>query len=205
MLLHVVNVQFVAVQSISRWASHVKLKGHPCSLDEFRRAQAGSVAASSHRHYNHRHSSLSSSWCWPRAYDGGNVTFAGTRHTEILGQLLVALLILFLHSGPADAHSVVIESSPKENEVLTRAPSVVVLRFSAKIEKSLTRVSLSTTNGRMIPLPTAVEKSSSETPDRLEIRLPGLEPGEYVLRYTVLSTDGHATSGALHFRVVSRP
>ncbi|HWU40637.1 MAG TPA: copper resistance CopC family protein [Candidatus Acidoferrum sp.] len=99
----------------------------------------------------------------------------------------------------------VIESSPKENEVLTRAPTVVVLRFSAKIEKSLTRVSLTTNNGRMIPLPTAVEKSSSETPDRLEIRLPGLEPGEYTLRYTVLSTDGHATSGALHFRVVSRP
>jgi len=127
------------------------------------------------------------------------VTFAGPRGIRILGQLLVTFLIFFLHSGPADAHSVVIESSPKENEVLTRAPSMAVLRFSAKIEKSLTRVSLSANNGRTIPFPTAVEKSSSEAPDRLEIRLPGLEPGEYILRYKVLSTDaqphrGHSTS-----------
>jgi len=129
----------------------------------------------------------------------------GTRVMKVFRQLLVTVLVLWVFAGPAGAHSVVIESSPKEKEVLTRAPTEVVLRFSAKIEKSLTRLSFSTNNGRMIALPTSLEKSASKAPDRLVIPLPNLEPGEYHLRYTVLSIDGHATSGALHFSVVTRP
>ena len=136
---------------------------------------------------------------------GENVTLGGIRIGKILPLLFVTVPVLCALSGPAGAHSVVIESSPKEKEVLTRAPTEVVLRFSAKIEKSLTRVSLSTNSGRMIPLPEPSEKAASEAPDRLVIPLPNLEPGEYLLRYTVLSIDGHATSGALHFSVVTRP
>ncbi len=133
------------------------------------------------------------------------MALGGIRVVKVLRLLFVSVLVLCAVSGPAGAHSVVIESSPKEKEVLTRAPTEVVLRFSAKIEKSLTRLSLSTSNGRMIPLPTPVEKSANEAPDRLVIPLPNLGPGEYLLRYKVLSTDGHATSGALRFSIVSRP
>ncbi len=135
------------------------------------------------------------------------MAFGGTRVMKGFRQLLVTVtvLVLWVFAGSAGAHSVVIESSPKEKEVLTRAPTEVMLRFSAKIEKSLTRISFSTSNGRTIPLPVPIEKSITETPNRLVIPLPNLGPGEYLLRYKVLSIDGHATSGVLHFSVVSRP
>ena len=128
-----------------------------------------------------------------------------TRAATVSLQLLAAILILGAHSGPAGAHSVLIESSPKDKEVLSRAPVEVVLRFSAKIEKPLTRLSLTAGNGRVIPLPAAPQKAGSDAPDRLVIPLPSLGPGEYVLRYTVLATDGHATSGILRFSVVGGP
>lgn len=129
----------------------------------------------------------------------------GARFIKVLWQIGIALLVLWAFSDLAGAHSVVIESSPKDKEVLTRAPREVVLCFCAKIEKSFARISLGTNNGRMIPLPAPVEKAGREAPDLLVIPLPNLGPGEYLLRYKVLSTDGHATSGVLRFSVVSGP
>ncbi len=102
-----------------------------------------------------------------------------------------------------DAHSIVVESSPKEGEVLSRPPREVMLRFDAKIEKSLARVRLRTGSGEEIPLPDGKDDRASGDPDRLVFPLPKLGPGKYFLRYNVLSTDGHATSGELRFTVVS--
>ena len=133
------------------------------------------------------------------------MAMGGTRITKVLRQLFATVLILCAGSGLAGAHSVVIESSPKDKEVLARAPREVILRFSAKIEKSLTRISLTSSDGRTIPLPGLIREDIREAPDRLVIPLPMLGPGEYLLRYKVLSTDGHATSGVLRFSVVGRP
>ncbi len=133
------------------------------------------------------------------------MALGGTGARRVFRHLFAAALLLGAFSGSASAHSVVVESSPKDKEVLSRAPAEVMMRFSAKIERSLTRVSLSTGNGQTIPLPAATEKAAGNTPDRLVIPLPSLQPGEYLLRYKVLSTDGHATTGILRFSVVGRP
>ena len=114
------------------------------------------------------------------------------------------LVLLLFTAGLAGAHAVVVESSPGDNEVLARSPREVVLRFDARIEKSLTRLSLTTSDGRTIPLPQPADKYG-EDPDRLVIPLPGLGPGHYILRYKVLSTDGHATPGLLRFSVAAEP
>ncbi|HTR45267.1 MAG TPA: copper resistance CopC family protein [Thermodesulfovibrionales bacterium] len=130
---------------------------------------------------------------------------SGERLIGVLWQTALALLVLWAGSGLACAHSVVIESSPKDNEVLTRAPREVLLRFNVKIEKSLARIRLETRGGREIPQAQPTESCRHESPDRLTISLPDLGPGDYLLRYKVLSMDGHATSGVLHFRVVNGP
>jgi len=116
----------------------------------------------------------------------------------------MAFFFLCVGSGLAGAHSVVVESSPKDKEVLTHAPKEVVLRFNAKIEKSLARVSLVTSDGRKIPLP-APAGNYGDSPDRLVISLPNLGSGSYLLHFKVLSTDGHATSGVLRFSIVGGP
>jgi methionine-rich copper-binding protein CopC len=115
--------------------------------------------------------------------------------------LVLLLVLLWAGSGPAGAHAVVIESSPKDKEILTRPPKEVSLRFNSKIEKSLARISLTGNGGRKIPLP---RLTAGGPPNQLIISLPGIGPGDYTLRYRVLSTDGHATSGVLRFNIVNR-
>ena len=130
----------------------------------------------------------------------GLIHTRSARVVTLLCLAVIPLVLLWAGSGPAGAHAVVIESSPKDKEILTRAPKEVLLRFNSKIEKSLARISLTGNSGRKIPLSRQTEAGP---PDRLVIPLPGIGPGDYVLRYRVLSTDGHATSGVLRFSVVN--
>jgi methionine-rich copper-binding protein CopC len=131
------------------------------------------------------------------------VTTTDARCIMALRQVIITLLILGAGSGLAGAHAVVIESSPKDKETLILAPKQAVLRFNAKVEKSLARFSLTTSDGRIIPLPGPIKKYNSEAVDHLEILLPSLRPGDYFLRYKVMSIDGHTTIGVLRFSVIS--
>lgn len=97
------------------------------------------------------------------------------------------------------AHAIVVESNPREGAVLKQAPGHVQLRFNVKIEKALTRVTLTKGNKQAIVLPQA--DFNQGAPDRLEVPLPPLEPGNYIMRYSVLAADGHATQGVLRFSI----
>ncbi len=112
----------------------------------------------------------------------------------------VASMLLFLTSYTLCwAHAIVIESNPREGAVLKQAPSRVQLRFNVKIEKALTRITLTKDNKQAIVLPQT--DFNQGAPDRLEVPLPPLEPGNYIMRYSVLAADGHATQGVLRFSI----
>jgi methionine-rich copper-binding protein CopC len=102
---------------------------------------------------------------------------------------------------PAHGHAIVLESSPKHDATLARPPERIVLRFNSKIEKRLTRVTLTAGDGAAVPMPIATEGAGAGAQDRLVIPLRPLGPGVYVLRYRVLAADGHITEGALRFTV----
>jgi methionine-rich copper-binding protein CopC len=102
---------------------------------------------------------------------------------------------------PASAHAIVLESEPSADAVLERAPERVVLRFNSKIEKRLSRVTLAAGRGEAQPL--ALADTSDREPDRLVVPLRPLVPGKYVVRYKVLSADGHITEGLLRFTVAA--
>ena len=102
----------------------------------------------------------------------------------------------------ANAHAIVLESVPARDAVLDRAPERVILRFNSKIEKRLSRITLAT--GKEMPVPVSILTDGADgdqQPDRLVVPLRPLPPGGYVLRYKVLSADGHITEGALKFTV----
>ena len=97
------------------------------------------------------------------------------------------------------AHAIVIESNPREGAVLKQAPDLIQLRFNVKIEKALARVSLTKGGKQRVKLPPS--DFSQSAPERLEVFLPPLEPGDYLLHYSVLAADGHATQGVLRFSI----
>lgn len=117
---------------------------------------------------------------------------------------MLALLLLAC-PVPARAHAVVLESSPVPGATLARSPERVLLRFNSKLEKRLTRVTLTDGAGAAVAVPIATQGRQAAAPDRLVIPLRPLGPGTYVLRYRVLAVDGHITEGALRFMVGAGP
>src|SRR5439155_864599 len=65
-------------------------------------------------------------------------------------------LALPLHAA---AHAIVLESEPARDAKLAEPPPRIYLRFKSKIEKRLTRVSISATDGRAVPLPVVADGS----------------------------------------------
>ena len=117
----------------------------------------------------------------------------------------VAILILAgvtcaVLPGVASAHAALLESTPRDGEVVATSPPAAVLRFNSRIEKRLTRVVLTGADGRDTALAAAPERAG-DPPDRISIPLPPLPPGAYRLSYRVLAADGHATPGQIRFTV----
>jgi methionine-rich copper-binding protein CopC len=119
---------------------------------------------------------------------------------SVVRPLLAAALWIPILLGslpsPAAAHALVLESSPHSDEVVTVSPGRIFLRFNSRIEKALSRITLTGPAGRVVPLPVGAPDPS---PNHLAIQVPELEPGQYLVRWKVLSADGHVTEGAFRF------
>jgi len=131
---------------------------------------------------------------------GHRVVAPGARAVAL--GLMLAAGLLPPGAVPVAAHAIVLESVPAPGAVLARAPERVVLRFNSKIEKGLTRVTLANSDGAPRLLSIASDGPGGDRePDRIVIPLPALLSGRVVIRYRVLSVDGHITEGALRFTV----
>jgi copper resistance protein C len=126
---------------------------------------------------------------------------ARLRRAAVAAALVLAFLVGPLMVESARAHAIVLESVPAADAVVAHSPERVVLRFNSKIEKRLTRVTLGAGRAAPRPLAFARDDAGAQDPDRLVIPLAPLPPGPYVIRYKVLSADGHVTEGALRFTV----
>jgi methionine-rich copper-binding protein CopC len=102
--------------------------------------------------------------------------------------------------GAATAHAIVLESEPAGGSTLAEPPARIYLRFNSRLEKRLSRVTLTTADGR--PVPVAAKADGSEQADRIVLPLGRLLPGAYLVHYKVLAVDGHITEGALRFTVL---
>lgn len=119
--------------------------------------------------------------------------------------IVVGLLFPAALSGVprlALAHALVLESSPRADEVVKGSPERIFLRFNSRIEKALSRITLTGPRSRAVPLRVADPDPSL---NHLAVRIPPLEPGEYLVRWKVLSADGHVTEGTFRFAVAPAP
>lgn len=122
---------------------------------------------------------------------------------RLVAQLLWVVAVAAVLSTAADAHAVLLASSPKDNSVLTTAPKTVMLRFDARIEKSVTQVKLTDSKGHRVKLPSG-RGYKAGSPERLIIPMPPLKPGRYRLEYRILAADGHLTPGLVRFTILTR-
>jgi methionine-rich copper-binding protein CopC len=123
---------------------------------------------------------------------------------RVLAAVLVLAALAICPPRLADAHALVVESSPRADEVLRVAPARIFLRFNSRLEGALSSITVTGPGGRPIPLPVA-GAAPGGAPNELAASVPPLPPGQYLVRWKVLSADGHVTQGALRFTVAPEP
>ncbi len=125
----------------------------------------------------------------------------GRRNPPGRGVLFVLTLLLgaslFLAARTANAHAVLLESSPSTNATVAGTGVPIELRFNVRIDAHRSRLVLILPGGA--PQPLEIHKQASA--DTLSSTALGLQAGVYRLRWQVLAADGHITRGEVLFTV----
>jgi copper resistance protein C len=116
--------------------------------------------------------------------------------------LLVTALAVALAPAAAHSHAVLVRSSPARRAVLSQAPRRVELVFNERLEAAYSAVSVWGADGaRVDGKDVRVDLSD---PRVLSVGLPELAPGDYTVRFRVLSVDGHVIESSFPFSVAPR-
>ena len=110
---------------------------------------------------------------------------------------VVCLVALAGLPRPTWAHAILLHASPAPNGTVSGPDLKVELKFNSRIDAKRSRVT--------IVMPDKSTKvlagEPSDSPDTLAARGQGFAPGEYRLKWQVLSADGHITRGEHPFTV----
>jgi methionine-rich copper-binding protein CopC len=103
-------------------------------------------------------------------------------------------LLLSLTSVPALAHNRLLDSRPMNGQVLAAAPTELILEFFAPPEPGFSNIEWRS-GSQWHPLPVSIQHK------KVKALLPKLAAGQYSVRWSVMSRDGHRQNGILTFTV----
>lgn len=106
------------------------------------------------------------------------------------------LILFFLCSNQAFAHTSLKESTPKEGEVISQPIQELTLIFGTKVEQT-SKITVLNSNGESIPLGNFV----IEDDEMWATFLQPLENGDYKVNWTIIGEDGHPIDGHFSFTV----
>ena len=114
--------------------------------------------------------------------------------------LFVSILSLFILPITAFGHAAVISSNPSPNESLDTIPKKISIQFSEDIQSSFYSLKV-IGNGKEIPLQDiqVSEKTLEAT------RSGSFEEGTYIIKWRVVSSDGHPIEGTIPFQYGESP
>jgi methionine-rich copper-binding protein CopC len=113
--------------------------------------------------------------------------------------VLLALALVAASAAPGRAHGLLERAEPRAGATLRSAPAAVRVWFSERVEIAYSTVRVFDRAGR--PVETGAPVVDAAGPRVLRVALPPLAPGDYVVRWRVLSVDSHVTEGEFSFRV----
>ena len=115
----------------------------------------------------------------------------------------LACALALLAPATVGAHAVLVKSSPARRAVLALSPLRVEMVFNERLEPAYSTVSVWTNSNVQVDDKKIVV--GPEDPHRLTVGLPPLAPGRYVVKFRVLSVDGHLVEGTFPFEIRPRP
>ena len=119
---------------------------------------------------------------------------------RIAGALCGVLLLGgFMATPEAFAHAKLIRSQPLPFEELATAPAEVKLWFNELLEDEFNLIEVTDATGRRVE--NGVAQVNPQDRTNLVARLGNLSSGSYVIRWRILSLDGHPARGRFIFTV----
>lgn len=119
---------------------------------------------------------------------------------QLLVAPLSAALLAFLISGPASAHSELLNSSPAGGSSQKQPPATITLEFNQEIASRFASVAIDGPAGDPVALDAEVAAAmvSAQVPRELAA---GGDRGAWSVSYRVVSADGHPIVGSVDFTV----
>ncbi len=109
--------------------------------------------------------------------------------------MVVLLAGWMLAARPAEAHAILLRSTPADGANVVAGPADLVLNFNSRIDAARSRITLAGPDGTERALTIAAPAA-----DELAAHA-ALAAGAWVLRWQVLAVDGHITRGEVRFTV----
>jgi methionine-rich copper-binding protein CopC len=113
--------------------------------------------------------------------------------------VLVGIMLAAGFPGSADAHALLVRTSPPKRAVLRDPPKQVELWFNERLEPAFATLTVSDGAGATVSGAQAMVGGNDRK--RITVELPPLAPGSYMVRFRVLSVDGHVAEDSFGFSV----
>lgn len=110
-----------------------------------------------------------------------------------------ALFLSLLAPAPLSAHAYLVKSVPAQRAVLFRAPDKIQLWFNERLEPRYSSITVSDAEGR--PMGAGKAEVNAQDPKQLAASIKSLPAGRYLVKYRVLSVDGHIVQDQFPFTV----
>ena len=127
-----------------------------------------------------------------------------TYRAFVTGRFFIAALFAGFVLAPiglvttAQAHSFLVEATPSSKDHVASSPKTVKLRFGGGVEPAYSKLTIEGADGVVLA------EGAIGVPEKdreLSVNAPELVPGKYIVRYRVLSKDGHIVEGNYEFTV----
>ena len=113
--------------------------------------------------------------------------------------LAVAALAISSLASTAQAHAKLEASQPKAGSELASSPKEIRLQFNEKLEQAFSKIQLVDAKDVELALPKA--ELDKADPKVMFTTVPALQPGQYRVRWSTMTNDGHKAKGEISFRV----
>lgn len=115
-----------------------------------------------------------------------------------LGFLLAFIYVCFaLFPNNTYAHAYIVNSNPKENEILSEAPTQISIQFNEPIQSGFHSLTIIDSSGKQTKLKAGIDNIST-----LQAKITHkMVNGTYAIKWKVVSADGHPVQGIIPFGV----
>ena len=111
----------------------------------------------------------------------------------------LAGIILVATAAPAWAHAVLKRRDPPDDGVAAESPAQLSLTFNENVEVSFGAIRVYTCAGTRIT--TGAPRHATTSDRTVELSVPKLDPGVYLVAWRVISADSHPVGGTYSFRI----